>query len=296
MPCFCKKRDDHFVLIGLYLRLEFHRIMIIMRYIIALCLGFISLTSVWSQGPLSGFLTGRGKTDLAINYASDSYDDYFFGDEKRAASTQTQFVSLYLEHGFTDTLSLVATLPYMWTDPENPSLQDATIFLKYRNQYQEFQEGALSFVTGVGLSFPVGNYQLDVERPIGNRSTVFQGRIISQYNFFNGLFFHLQGGVDFRVTPDSQIAIPLLFRTGWGTSKIYGEAWVEWRNTFDAVADTQVGGGSGSDWLRVGATLYYPIVQNIGVTAAIAQFINGRNIGLSTMYSFGVVYRHDWRK
>ena len=259
-------------------------------------LSIFNSTNIFGQGPLSGFLNGRGKTDVALNYATDRYENYLFGNEKRPISTKTQSVNLFLEHGLSDSLSLVLTLPFVWTNPDSANFQDATLFLKYRNQYQKFKAGALSFLTGVGLSFPVGNYRLDAERPIGTRSTIFQGRIITQYNFYHGLFFHLQGGVDLRVNPDSQVGVPVLFRVGWGTHTIYGEAWVEWRSTFNSAVDTRISGGAGSDWLRVGATIYYPITKKMGITIAVAKFITGRNIGLSTLYSGGIVQRIDWNK
>lgn len=266
----------------------------IMKYLIGCIISLGWANYIVCQGPLSGFLPGRNKTDIALNFAYDSYNEYLFGDERQPINTITRSVSLYAEHGITDSLSIVATLPYMWTNPDSASLQDATLFLKYRNQYQRFSTGSLSILSAVGISLPVGDYRLDAERPIGSRNTTFQGRLIVQYNLNNGLFFHLQSGLDLRINPDSQVALPILLRTGWGTKFVYGEAWTEFRRTFTSAADTSISQGSGSNWIRVGATIYYPITKNLGLTAAIARFINGRNIGLSTMYSTGLVYRHDW--
>ncbi|MCB9293513.1 MAG: hypothetical protein H6559_10370 [Lewinellaceae bacterium] len=52
-------------------------------------------------------------------------------------------------------------------------------------------------------------------------------------------------------------------------------------------------GGSGSQWLRIGGTLYVPVIVSIGLVFGGARILSGRNIGLSTRWNAGVVYRWE---
>ncbi|MCB9293512.1 MAG: hypothetical protein H6559_10365 [Lewinellaceae bacterium] len=52
-------------------------------------------------------MPGRGVTDIALGYSTESFSRYVFGDEQRDARLTTESMNLFVEHGFTDTLSLV---------------------------------------------------------------------------------------------------------------------------------------------------------------------------------------------
>ena len=262
------------------------RILLILIY----CLPLL-VPDLLAQGPLSGFMPRKKQTDIALTYSYDHYDFYYFGSEKRPLKNTTQSVNLFIERGFTDSFSLVFTLPYIWIDEMNTNFQDATIFIKYRNHYNRFGNGDLSLITGVGLSFPVSNYSKETETPIGERSTLFQGRLLMQIKFDIGLFLHLQSGVNFRIIPDAQTSIPLLFRTGFGGSKFYVDAWVEFFNTINPGTDLMVFGGAGSSWIKIGGTIYYPLIPQIGLAISGSALLVGQNIGLSNRVNAGVVFR-----
>ncbi|MCO6480641.1 MAG: hypothetical protein J5I94_28630 [Phaeodactylibacter sp.] len=244
-----------------------------------------------AQGPISGFMPGRGVTDIAWGYSTESFSSYQFGDEKRSSRLTTESLNLFIEHGFTDTLSLVANIPYLWIDEENRGLQDGGLFIKYRNQYKEYTSGYLNLITSVGLSFPLSGYPKDTETPIGLRAINFQVRFQAQYVSFSGLFFQLQSGLDFQFLEELRPAVPILFRTGYGARRYYVEAWAESYNTLNSGVDTQVSGGSGAQWFRIGGTLYVPLAAGFGIVAGGSRILSGRNIGLSTRWNAGVVYR-----
>lgn len=244
-----------------------------------------------AQGPISGFMVGAGNTDIAATYSYEYYDRYFFGNEEETIENTIQSVNLFIEHGFSKKASIVITLPYVWIDTLNRGFQDASVHLKYQNQKSTFSNSNLSFITAVGLSFPVSNYPTETEFPIGNRSTIFQGRFLVQHQWNSGVFWHLQSGIDFRIIPESLGALPVLIRLGYGGSKIYIEGWAEWYNTFEDQADTQIFGTGGSDWFRVGGTIYYSVLPEAGVFISGAQFVSGSNIGISSRVNTGVVYK-----
>ncbi len=180
---------------------------------------------------------------------------------------------------------------YLWIDEINKGLQDGSFFLKFRNLYQPKPSGSLSLITAIGLTFPFSNYRIDTETPIGQKNTVFHARLNLQYQGNKGFFFSLQSGLDFRLIPDALASLPTLLRFGYGGKRIYLDAWVENLYTFNAGVDGRIQGGSGSNWWRLGGTLYVPILPELGAVANVAHFLSGRNIGLSTRWGAGLVVK-----
>ncbi|MCB0557494.1 MAG: hypothetical protein H6573_25915 [Lewinellaceae bacterium] len=269
------------------------------RYLRARCLPLFFLflpVFLVAQGPISGFMPGRGITDVALGYSTESFSSYLFGDEKQESRLTTESINLFIEHGFTDTLSLVVNVPYLWIDPENRGPQDAGLYVKYRNQYKKYTSGYLNLITSIGLSFPISGYPKDTDTPIGQRAINFQGRFQGQYVSDFGVFFQLQSGVDFQFLEELLPAVPILFRTGYGARRYFVEAWIESYNTLNGGVDTQIAGGAGSQWLRIGGSLYLPLSSNFGIVFGGARILTGRNIGLSTRWNAGVVYRWDRRR
>ncbi len=261
-----------------------------MRNILTIICLFLVFTA-WAQGPISGFMSGRGHTDFALNYGYESYNTYKFGDDAQNIETITRSLSLFIEKGLTDTMSLVFTVPYLVVDSDNRGVQDGILALKYRNSYKRALHSQRSYITSVGLSTPLSGYPTDTERPIGVRATVFQGRFLGQFQWDSGLFLHLQSGFDFRISPDAQTALPIVARIGWAGRRIYLETWWELQHAFNSGVDQQIAGGAGSSWRRIGGTFYYALHPKFGVLIGGAHFLNGRNIGLAGRLNFGVVYK-----
>ena len=269
---------------------------LIMKNLCLVLLLLLSIAGLYGQGPISGFMTGRAKTDVALNYGYESYDTYLFGAERQNLSTTTQSSNLYLEHGFTDTLSIVITAPYVQIQDGSQGLQDGNILLKYQNQEINTSKGTLRFISAAGVGLPLSRYPIDVERPIGERATTLQGRFIAQYNFNFGLFIHVQSGINFRIRPQSQGSIPVLLRTGMGTNRFYVEAWIEFLRTLNAGVDNRIRGGAGSNWVKIGGSLYVPFTPYLGFNLGVGHFLTGKNIGLSTAVFGGIILKRNWRK
>ncbi|HMQ50400.1 MAG TPA: hypothetical protein PKA00_23420 [Saprospiraceae bacterium] len=255
------------------------------------CFYVLMTATVSAQGPIGGFMPGRGVTVIAPAYSIEHFSEYLFGAEKMATPLTTKSYSLYVEHGFSDTFALLVNVPYLKIDEVNRGLQDGGIFIKYRNQYQQYLTGNFSAITAIGLSFPLSAYPTNTDNPIGAGAVSFQGRFLMQYNFKSGAFLHAQSGLEFRLLQAIQVSMPVLFRFGYGTKWYFAEGWAEWYNTFGNGIDSNTSGGAGSDWLRVGATLYFPVVKDFGVFIGGAKVLTGRNIGLSNRLNLGVVYR-----
>jgi len=249
-----------------------------------------------AQGPITGFMPGPNVTDLALTYSYEQFDAYFFGSEKQNINNQVRSVNLFVEHGWSDSLSVVANIPYSWADEENKGFQDGALFVKYRNKRQFFPSGSLTHITAAGLSFPLSRYPVQTDNPIGQRATQLHGKYLLQYKINNGLFFHLQGGLEFQISPNNQTAVPVLFRWGWGGSAIYFDAWLEYYHAFNSGADRQILGGEGSRWLKTGGVFFLAFSPEIGIFVGGSQILSGRNIGQSTRINAGLVYKWNRKR
>jgi len=245
---------------------------------------------LFAQGPVSGFLPDAGKTDIAVTYAYEHFSKYYFGAQKQEIEQTMHTASVFLEHGLSAKSSLILSVPYLWIG-ETRGLQDGALFLKFKSYYKEDTNGNLSVIGAVGATFPLSQYSTEVSNPIGARATLLQGRIVAQYNSVFGAFAHVQTGLDVRVSPDNLYALPIVFRLGYGGSWFYADGWLEYYHTFNAGSDISVTGGSGSTWLRAGGTLYYPVTDRFGGFLGFAQIFSGRNIGLSSRWNLGLVWK-----
>jgi len=264
------------------------------KYLSAISLLFLLPALGFSQGPISGFMLDKGTHDFAINIATEHFDTYIFGEEKRNQSLTAQSVSLFYEHGLSSRASIVFTAPYLHIDEVNSGLQDGSLFVKIRTRRSEVgkaKSGRLNTITAVGITTPLSGYPTDTESPIGAGAFSFQGRYVIQYNSNYGFFAHLQTGLDFRLVETLQTAMPVLLRAGFGAKHYFLEGWLEWYNTFNNGVDENITGGSGSDWWRVGGSLYVPVYSGLGIVGGFAKIFDGNNIGLSDRYHVGLVYR-----
>ncbi|WP_350177636.1 hypothetical protein [Phaeodactylibacter sp.] len=261
-----------------------------------LLFGFLLLPMLTgAQGMINGFMNPKGTLDIAPGYGYEHFDEYRFGNETRQRELTTISYNLFAEYSMTDHGSLVINIPYLYINENINGVQDGSIFIKIRNGLREFSSGRLNTITAVGLTTPLSAYPTTVETPIGYGAVQFQGRLALQYNTDYGFFFHLQSGADFRFLSPLQTSIPVLARMGFGNAHYFVEGWVEWYNTLNNAVDQQITGGSGSDWTRLGATLYIPVYKGIGLAGNLAYITGGRNIGLSSRYGFSLVYRYQSR-
>ncbi len=244
-----------------------------------------------AQGPIDGYMKGKGNVDLAFTYSYESFDTYLFGKEKQLIFNETRTVSLFATGGLSDKLDFVLSVPYIWTDSLNRNFQDAVVALKFLNTTKEMPKGKWSVITAVGLTFPMANYRTDTDRPIGQKAIAFQPRLLAQYQAHSGLFGMVQTGFDFRITPSTKASFPLILRGGYAGSKIYIDAWIDLFKTLDPGVDTNLQAGEGSDWYKVGGTIYVPVGKSFGTFVSGAAFLGGRNIGLANRINAGFLVK-----
>jgi hypothetical protein len=174
----------------------------------------------------------------------------------------------------------------------NKGWQDASLWLKYRNERTEHPLGFHNLITAVGLSFPLSSYPNDNPAAIGRRAATFHGRFLWQYEARYGWFEHVQSGLDFQFSPVAQAALPILVRGGIGTARYYVDAWVEHYQSLNSNADNgNLAAGTGSTWTRMGGTFYVPITPYFGAFLGGAYILGGQNIGKATRWNAGGVFR-----
>ena len=253
---------------------------------------FLATLPLAAQGPISGFFPRPGQLQLAANYSIETYDTYLRADEAIDQTLDSRSYSLFAEYGLADNNSLVFTLPYVDNGGDNRAWQDAALWMKYRNLLREVDHGSHTLLTAVGLSFPVGNYAADIPLAIGRRATVFGGRLVWQYQDYNGWFISMQSGIDFQIAPEAVAAWPVLLRAGWGTPWFYVEGWLERYTALDtAPVNNNLAAGVQSSWLRTGGTLYFPVRPWLGVQGGTAYMLDGEFIGQSLRWNMGVVFQ-----
>jgi hypothetical protein len=86
----------------------------------------------------------------------------------------------------------------------------------------------------------------------------------------------------------------VIARMGYGNPYFYFDIWVDYFRTLNAGVDTQIGAGQGSAWWKLGATAFIPLVKQFGIVGGIGQIVAGENIGLSTRWNAGFVWRLGW--
>ncbi len=250
------------------------------------------LPSLLAQGPISGFLPSQRQLDVALTHSWETYDT-FLNDagQQTARSLNARSYNLFVEYGNSKT-TLIASLPYIQHDNANKGLQDASLWLKYRNERTETAQGYHNWITAAGLAFPVSRYPADNPLAIGRQAAMFSGRLLWQYDAKYGWFVQAQSGVDFQFAPTAQAAVPILLRGGLGTARYYIDGWLE---RYQSLGGTSTGNnlsaGTGSSWTRAGATVYLPLRPWMGVFGGGAWVLGGRNIGVSSRLNVGVVFR-----
>lgn len=260
-----------------------------MKYFILLLCFFPAM--FFAQGSIDGYLKGKNETDFALTYSYEKYTQYWFGSELQDRALTTKSASLFVAHGLSDKANLIVSVPYIWTVDEQ-SLQDAILAIKFLNGKKEYSHGSLSRITAIGFSFPISHYDVNAENPIGEKAVSFLLRHLVQYQSNQGWFVHLQSGIEFRFVPIAKLGIPAVIKAGWGGRKLYFDAWLDLFHTFNSERNQTITAGEGSQFVKIGGTVYYGITPHFGAFIGGAKFLSGKNIGKANRVNVGVVWKN----
>jgi hypothetical protein len=268
-----------------------------------------AVLSLKAQSLVDGFVQGKGHGSIVVSYSWEQYDSFYFGTEQRDAPPPygglitTQAVSLYGIYGLTDNLDVVLNLPYIAARGNNDAegtdvpdqdvggLQDVSVMLKWRPIHLETDKGTLSFLGAVGFATPLSDYQANAVLSIGNQSTRGDIRLMTQYKANSGLFIDMQAGYSLR-SNDVPNAAVLFTKVGYAGSHFYVDLWSETQISNRDAPD--IGGVPFNEtrvnYTQIGISGYVPITGGLGLSAGVGQYVWGRNVGLATRVSGGVIY------
>lgn len=268
-----------------------------------------------AQGPLDGYLKGKGVLDLAPSFSANSARNFAgAGGQTFDVRFKGSLLSVFAAYGLTKRVDLVATAAYVFTTNRS-GLQDGGLFVKYRPLYLDWgAAGKLGVLLGTGLGFPLSNYEPTVSGALGQKAVILPGRLIVQWETPFGVFFNLTGGYNWRLDqlkaadiaavqrerPDYQPGEPadfstLLFKVGFPAARYYLDAWVERQHTIGGsnyVPDLpDLPQSYGVTYTQVGGTFYYSETGKNGFFLSGGYILAGRNTSRLLRLTAGFVFK-----
>jgi hypothetical protein len=279
-------------------------------------LGFVN--SVQSQSPISGFMQEKGKGNISLSFSSEKYNEVYFIPEKVDGvpvfnETEVTSKSIYATYGISNQVEVVFVLPYVTAkgnatqevltnlnlENERKGIQDVSVFVKYSPFNFNFGSSSLRLIGALGLKTPLSNYKVEEGFQsiiaIGNRSTTISTTGMAMFRMNSGAFASAQlaGNYASKDVPNSYATE---LKIGYAARLFYGDAFIA-NQTSTGGVDIFGEGFAGYfpttkvNYTKVGLNLYTPIYQDFGVSAGASTLLAGRNIGKSTGFYGGLVYK-----
>jgi hypothetical protein len=268
-----------------------------------------------AQGPLDGYLKGKGVLDLAPSFSLNSAKKFEgAGGNRFDEPYKGQMFSLFAEYGLTEKFDLVATAAAVFT-PVQGGLQDGGLFVKYRPVYAPMgKAGKLGVIFGTGASFPIGNYEPTATGALGQNAVTVPAKLIVQWETPLGLFINATGGYNFRLDAlkeadiniirkqradyepiDPQNFTTFLVKIGFPAKHFYLDGWAEWQHTSGGADYVQnvpdLPQAYGVSYTQIGGTAYYSDTGKTGFYLSGGYILGGRNTSLIQRITFGMVFK-----
>jgi len=259
-------------------------------------------------------------------YAHESWSQYWEGSLKRdngnIGTLTTQSVTWVVGYGVTDRFSVMAMLPYVWTNAsEGPlhgmrGLQDLTLAAKYQLLATPLTDrGTLRALVVAAAGIPASNYTPDfLPLSIGLASRRFSGRFTLNFQARQGWFLNSSAAYTWRakVTLDR----PAYFTNGqlYLTNEVAMPDVVDYTVTagyqhgrlcipISLSQQRTLGGGdirrqdmpfvsNRMDWAKLDGLMMYtlPAPRELGIRLGTSRIVSGRNVGQATTLTGGLLY------
>lgn len=268
-----------------------------------------------AQGPLDGYMKGKGNLDIAVSFSGNSSNKFHgANDEIYDLEYRGSLLSLFAEYGLTDNFDLVSVGSYVFT-PTQDGLQDGGLFAKYRFWNASLRKGyRFHAIGGLGLAFPLSDYEPTANGALGTKAVAAPARLILQLETPPGFFVNLTGGFNWRFDqpseadiaavqqerPDFQPVQPANYATflakiGFPAAHYYLDAWFEWQYTkggSDYVPDVpDLPQLYGVSYRQIGGTAYYSDEGRMGYYLSGGYILNGRNASQMLRVTGGLVFK-----
>jgi hypothetical protein len=268
-----------------------------------------------AQGPLDGYLKGKGVLDFAPSFSFNQSSAFFGAQGQVFDEPYTgQSLSLFAEYGLSKSVDLVATAAAVFTRTQS-GLQDGGLFLKFRPLYVPVGSmGKMAGLLGTGITFPMADYEPTATGAIGQKAVTLPFKFIAQWETPLGLFLNFTGAYHLRLDelsksdvafilmqrPDFQPVSPhnfstYLFKIGFPARHFYLDAW--WERQLTKGGNDYVNGlpdlaqSFGVSYQQIGGTIYYSDNGRSGFFVSGAYIYSGRNVSKIRRLTFGTVLK-----
>lgn len=288
---------------------------------------------VLAAAPLSaqsvddGMLLPKRALDVGLMYSHESWSNYWEGELKRnnenIGTLTTRSVAWMAAYGLTDRITVVGTLPYIWTRASQGTsrglsgIQDLMVGVKFRLLSTPFtDQGTLRALVVGSASGPASDYTPDyLPLSIGVASSRFAGRLTLNFQAHAGWFINGSGGYTWRSNihldrpayyTDGQLFLtdevdmPNVFdytvSTGWRNGRLFIPVSLTRQKTLgggDIRRQDAPFASNRMDFVRLDGSVMYALnrPENLALRAGVSRILSGRNVGEATAITGGVFYR-----
>jgi len=295
------------------------------RVVLLLVLG---ASSAAAQTVDDGLIMPKGRLRTGVLYAHDSWDQYWEGTLKRTngniGTLTQQSVTWIAGYGVTDRVSLMASVPYVWTHASQGvlhdlrGLQDLTIAAKLRLLTTgPTRRGAFSAFVGGTAAVPVGDYTPDFfPLSIGTGGGRASGRLVLGFQSASAWFLNASSAYTWcsnvrlnrnayytngQLYLTNEVAMPNVLEHTLTAGISRGR----WQIPLSLIQQRTLGGGdirrqdmpfvsNRMDFLRMDGGVVYALPKNASIRFGAAHVLSGRNVGQSTTVTSGLFYAHDF--
>jgi hypothetical protein len=288
----------------------------------------IGAASSAAQTVDDGLMMPKGNVSAGLLYAHDTWNQYWEGTLKRTngniGTLTQQSLTLIGGYGVTDRISLMATVPYVWTHASQgvlhdlSGIQDLSVAakLKLLSARSSRRGEFTAFVVGTA-AVPAADYTPDFfPLSIGSGGGRASGRITASYQSASTWFVTASSAytwcskvelnrnsyyTDGQLYLTNEVAMPNVVEHTL-TAGINRD---RWRIPLSLVQQRTLGGGdirrqdmpfvsNRMDFVRLNGGVMYALPKNVSIRLGAAHVLSGRNVGQSTTFTSGVFYAHQF--
>ncbi|MDB4872271.1 MAG: hypothetical protein JWL97_3275 [Gemmatimonadales bacterium] len=279
---------------------------------------------VVAQSIDDGSTMPKGSLSAGVLYSHDSWDQYWEGTLKRTngniGTLTTQSVTFVGGYSVTDRLSVMASLPYIWTHASQGVLhdmngvQDLALAAKFRLlSTGPSAHGTFSaFVAGVA-ALPTSSYTPDFyPLSIGTAGRRAAGHLVLGFQSNSAWFANASASYmwcnNVRLNRSSYYTNGQLYLTNVVVmpnvvdyTLSAGVDKGHWRVPITLVQQRTLGGGdirrqdmpfvsNRMDFVKLDGGVMYALPKNVSISLGAGRVLTGRNVGQSTTFTSGLVY------
>ena len=249
---------------------------------------------LFSQGPVDGFYRGKGNMEIGVSGGTSINKKFFAGTDLITLKRNVSYVSLFMGYGISNNFDVYAAVPYLKVNDEE-SLQDGSVYLKYRLLTREVSNGSLQFSLATGFSSNLVDYQTEGGSAIGQEAKVIDIRPVLHYARTSGWFYTLQGAYLYKFDP-VPAAMNISFKAGKAAANYYFDFWYAYQYSFGGLDYRGEPTPStfrelGVDYHHIGTTYYQSLTDYLGAFIGASSSLAGRNTVQGFGFNLGVVLK-----